>query len=276
MFGKEFSPMSVIQNHRDFGSQHNPEQPVICFKNVSFCYGVNRTLIDADFDIYKGESVCVVGPNGGGKSTLLKLMLGLLKPNTGSIHLFGDTPKRTRSRVGYVPQSIEFDRLFPVTSLDVVLMGQLHRNSFGFRSPEGKKRARKALETMGGKKLENVPFANLSGGQRQAVLIARALAGDPDLLLFDEPTAHVDIAAEKRLRKVIEGLNQKLTVITVSHDLNLVSKAVTKVICVNRSVHAHPTVELTETDLRKLYGTNVRMIQHNYEHSDSHGGHKHG
>ena len=261
--------------HSDCGCQTHTGDPVVCFDTVSFSYGRSLIVEDADFDIYKGESVCVVGPNGGGKSTLLKLMLGLLTPDAGTVHLFGETTRRARSRVGYVPQHIECDPLFPVSSLDVALMGRLHRGSLGFVSKADRAAALDALDKMGLADQAKQPFASLSGGQRQGVLIARALAAEAELLLLDEPTAHVDVAAEERLMHSLKALGSELTIITVSHDLAFVSRSVPKVVCVNRCVHVHPTTKLTEERIRELYGHEVRMVQHDHEHLDSHGGHHH-
>ena len=268
--------MSDCGGHTACACESHSGEPVICFKGVSFSYGHSLVVEDADFDIYKGESVCIVGPNGGGKSTLLKLMLGLLRPDVGAVHLLGDTPKRSRARVGYVPQHIDFDPLFPVSVLDVVLMGRLTRRSFGFCSRKDTERAMEALQQMGLAGKAQVSFAALSGGQRQAVLIARALVADAEVLLLDEPTAHVDVAAEERLMASLKALRKDLTLVTVSHDLAFVSRSVPKVVCVNRCVHVHPTTELTEARLRELYGFEVRMVQHDHEHLDSHGGHHHG
>ncbi len=267
--------MSDVHGHVNCGCESHAGEPVVCFDGVSFGYGRSLVIEDADFDIYKGESVCVVGPNGGGKSTLLKLMLGLLEPVKGAIQLLGTTPKRARARVGYVPQHIDFDPLFPVTALDVVLMGCLTRRSFGFRSREDLDLALDALRKMGLVEQAKAPFASLSGGQRQAVLIARALAAQAEVLLLDEPTAHVDVAAEERLMASLKELDANLTLITVSHDLAFVSRSVPKVVCVNRCVHVHPTRELTDARIRELYGHDVRMVQHDHEHLDSHGGHHH-
>lgn len=267
--------MSVAEEHKDCGCEAHTGEPVICFEGVSFSYGRSLVVEDADFDIYKGESVCVVGPNGGGKSTLLKLMLGLLQPERGTVRLLGDTPKRSRGRVGYVPQHIDFDPLFPVSVLDVVLMGRLTRRSLGFRSRQDLEHAIGALEKMGLAERAQASFATLSGGQRQSVLIARALAAEAEVLLLDEPTAHVDVAVEERLMENLKALHHDLTVITVSHDLAFVSRSVPKVLCVNRCVHMHPTTELTDERLRQLYGFEVRMVQHDHEHLDSHGGHHH-
>jgi len=261
--------------HSDCGCQAHSGEPVVCFDGVSFSYGRTPVIEDADFDIYQGESVCVIGPNGGGKSTLLKLMLGLLTPDQGEIRLFGQSTKLGRARVGYVPQHIEFDPLFPVSALDVALMGRLSKKSFGFVSQADRSNAYEALAKMGLSDQAKQPFASLSGGQRQAVLIARALVAESELLLLDEPTAHVDVAAEERLLKSLKALGDELTVITVSHDLAFVSRSVPKVVCVNRCVHLHPTARLSEARIRELYGHEVRMVQHDHEHLDSHGGHHH-
>lgn len=251
------------------------KKPVVCFDGVFFRYGRDLVVEDADFDIFEGESICVVGPNGGGKSTLLKLMLGLLSPEKGQVAVFGEPARVGRRQIGYVPQQIEFDPLFPVTALDVTLMGRLSGGSLGFVKKADRSAALEALAQMGLADQARQAFASLSGGQRQGVLIARALAADAKLLLLDEPTAHVDVAAEERLINNLSALNSRLTIITVSHDLAFVSRSVPKVICVNRCVHLHPTAELTEARIRELYGHDVRMVQHDHEHLDSHGGHRH-
>jgi zinc transport system ATP-binding protein len=155
-------------------------------------------------------------------------------------------------------------------------MGCLRGNSLGWSSRSERQRALGILESLGLLAVAKAPFSSLSGGQRQAVLIARALVAEPELLLLDEPTAHVDLAAEARLHESIKSLGKDLTVLTVSHDLAFVSKAVPKVICVNRCVHVHPTVELTGDRLTELYGYELRTVQHDHEHLDSHGGHCHG
>lgn len=260
---------------RETVSSDSRGKPVVCFDGVSFSYGRHLVVEDADFDIFAGESICVVGPNGGGKSTLLKLMLGLLSPEKGQVAIFGKPAKMGRQAVGYVPQQIEFDPLFPVTALDVALMGRLSRGSLGFVSKADRSAAMESLAQMGLADQAGQAFASLSGGQRQGVLIARALVADAKLLLLDEPTAHVDVAAEERLMKNLSALDSRLTLITVSHDLAFVSRSVPKVICVNRCVHLHPTAELTEARIRQLYGHDVRMVQHDHEHLDSHGGHHH-
>jgi zinc transport system ATP-binding protein len=169
--------------------------PVIELKNVNFAYedGIH-VLENVNLTIEKGDFACIVGPNGGGKTTLLKLILGLLQPNTGSVSVLQATPAKRRSSIGYVPQFSKFDAGFPVSVLDVVLMGCL-RHSFiwGGYSAEQIELARKSLADVGLKGLENRGFAELSGGQKQRALIARALVSEPKILLLDEPTASVDI-----------------------------------------------------------------------------------
>jgi zinc transport system ATP-binding protein len=250
-------------------------QPVICLEGVHFAYGSQFVLEDADFDIHKGESVCMVGPNGGGKSTLIKLMLGLLKPDAGRVLLFGESPLRARSRVGYVPQQVTFDPLFPISVLEVCLMGSMRGGSLGWAGKAERATALAMLDSMELGEIAKAPFSSLSGGQRQAVLVARAMLAKPDLLLLDEPTAHVDVASAARLMDGIRALGTDMTVLMVSHDLSFVARTVQKVVCVNRCVHVHPTEELSSEVLNQLYGHELRMVQHDHEHLDSHGGHCH-
>ena len=160
---------------------------VIEFEGVSFAYpGGPEVISNATFSVHDGESVCTIGPNGGGKSTLLKLMLGLVKPQAGRLKVLGTTPSRARTQIGYMPQHLNFDPRFPVTTLDLVLMGRLGIAPLGpFRKPD-RDAAMAALERVRMADCAKQPFSSLSGGQRQRVLIARALASDPKILLLDE------------------------------------------------------------------------------------------
>jgi zinc transport system ATP-binding protein len=243
--------------------------PVLAFENVSFSYGVVPVLENVSFSIAKGESVCIVGPNGGGKTTLVKLILGLLEPSAGEIRVFGGPPKTTRRRIGYMPQHLLYDPLFPVTARDIVLMGRLTsgglRGFFGW--PDGKDReaAAEALRQVGMEEFSRRPFSSLSGGQRQRVLIARALAGRPDLLLLDEPTSNVDTLVEARLLDLLRDLNERMTVMMVTHDLGFVSEMVEKVVCVNRRVIVHPTSDISGKIIHDIYGGHVRMVHHNHD-----------
>ena len=197
---------------------------VVEFDNVSFGYsGAVPVLSDVSFSIERNHSVCIVGPNGGGKSTLIKLILGLLEPDEGKIGVLGGEPEDARTRIGYMPQYIRYDQSFPVSVMDVALMGRIGKSAHVFYSQGDKSATLEALDEMGVADLAGRPFNDLSGGQRQRVLIARALACDPELLLLDEPTANVDPAVESQLHHILKQLTERITVITVSHDLGFVS-----------------------------------------------------
>ncbi|MBN2580869.1 MAG: ABC transporter ATP-binding protein [Pirellulales bacterium] len=240
--------------------------PVIELNDVTFSFGAAPVVENASFSIYPRESVCVVGPNGGGKTTLVKLILGLLQPQSGVIRVFGAAPRSARPRIGYMPQHVLFDPQFPVTVMDIVLMGRLAaagRNRFlGWPCVADRQAAREALRFLNMEPLARRPFAALSGGQRQRVLIARALSNRPDLLLLDEPTSHVDTLGESQLLDLLRELNRRMTIVTVTHDLGFVSNLVEKVVCVNRSVVVHPTHAITGEMIHEIYGAHVRVVRH--------------
>jgi len=238
--------------------------PAIAFEHVELRYDSERVLQDVTLAIDAGEFATVVGPNGGGKTSLLLLALGMRKPSSGSIRVFGGPPERERERLGYVPQYGRFDPLFPVTVQDVVQMGRLKRASAGPYSRADREAALEALEQVGLPELRRRPFAGLSGGQRQRVLIARALATHPDALLLDEPTANVDRLATDKLYELLVELNRRLTVVLVSHDLGIVSRYARSVVCVNRTVFVHRTSELTGEMIRELYGGNTALVRHDH------------
>ncbi len=239
---------------------------VVEFQSVSFAYEQQPVLEEVSLSIPRGDFASIVGPNGGGKTTMLKLMLGLLTPQKGSVLLFGDAPKRTRERVGYTPQFLQVDYCFPVSVFDVVLMGRLRGDSYKIRYDQADKAAaERALETMRLAEMKNASFRKLSGGQRQRVLIARALCSDPELLLLDEPTSNIDPSSEEILFDILGELNKKLTIILVSHDIGFVSRLVKSVICVNRTVAVHPTSALDGRMISEIYGSDgIRMIRHDH------------
>ncbi|MCG8471803.1 MAG: ABC transporter ATP-binding protein [Desulfobacterales bacterium] len=241
---------------------------IISLENVHFSYGDHSVLEGVNLTVPEGDFAMVVGPNGGGKTTLLKLILGLLKPKKGQLHLFGEPPKNTWSQVGYMPQYTHVDMAFPVSVLDVVLMGSLHGPQKWRYTRNDRKQAHTALEEVGLNNVASRPFSALSGGQRQRVLIARALASQPRLLLMDEPTANVDPASEASLFDLLKELNSRMTILMVSHDLGLVSQVVKSVICVNRRVHIHPTSELNGTLIQELYGGHIKFVRHDHRCSD--------
>ncbi|NLA58656.1 MAG: ABC transporter ATP-binding protein [Firmicutes bacterium] len=214
---------------------------VVAVTDVDFTYGSGNTLQGVNLQVTEGEFLGVIGPNGGGKTTLLKLMAGLLAPVRGQVRVFGQPPARSGKLIGYVPQFADVDRTFPITVQDVVLMGRLGLTGFlgGYRE-EDKKAARRVMEQMGIWELRQRRLGNLSEGQRQRVLIARALAGEPRLLLLDEPTASVDAEAEAAITQVLGSLRKSITIIMVSHDFRLLKSHVDRIVYVNRRLRPVP------------------------------------
>ncbi len=242
-------------------------EPVIEFQNVSFSYGNHWVLEDVSLHVHDSEFVSIVGPNGGGKTTLIKLTLGLLRPDKGSIRVLNQSPDKVRSRIGYVPQHCNCDLQFPVRISDVVLMGRLNPNHWcGYYSREDRVAMSQALNQVGLSGVENQSFSTLSGGQRQRVMIARALASEPSLLLLDEPTSNVDANAESELYTQLKAMSRRLTVVLVTHDLGFASKYVDTVVCVNRKVLVHPTSEINGQIISDIYGSDIRMIRHDHQH----------
>jgi zinc transport system ATP-binding protein len=257
--------MTIGAAQQNTRTMNGEEAPAIVVTDLSFSYDGYPVLEDVNLSIPLGDFVSVVGPNGGGKTTLLKLILGLLRPYRGEVQVFGLSPERARKRIGYVPQHPELDLQFPATVMDVALMGRLgHGRSFGPHSKRDKEAVMTALDQVGLRDICRKPFASISGGQRQRLFIARALASQPDLLLLDEPTANLDAVMEGGLYELLRTLNQTLTVVMVSHDLGFVSSLVKSVICVKCQVASHPTSELTAEIIDAMYGAPMRIVRHNH------------
>ncbi len=235
---------------------------VIELDDVSFSYDGRPVLEHVTLQVHRHELTSIVGPNGGGKTTLLRLILGLVRPDSGTVRVFGASPRRARRRIGYMPQHARYDPQFPVTVMGVVLMGRLERRLCGPYARSDHEAAHEALEEMKMAEAAGRSFDALSGGERQRVLIARALACEPDVLLLDEPTASVDVATEERLHDILERLNDRLTIVMASHDLGFVSSIVQHVICVNRTVTCHPTSEFSGEVVNELYGGASRLVCH--------------
>ena len=245
-------------------------------EHVSFDYGGPAVLSDVSLEIAQGAFTGLIGPNGGGKSTLLKLVLGLLEPKSGSVKLFGKPATRARGAAGYVPQFANFRRDFPITALDCVALG----GKTGLLPVPGERKRRLAeaselLKTFDLADLAGRQISALSGGQLQRMLIARALMGSPKILLMDEPTANVDSHAERCLFEILRELNKTLTIVLVSHDVGFISEFVSEVFCLNRRLVAHPTSGAEGELMRELYGEGMHRVLHGHEHEHGHD-HRHG
>jgi zinc transport system ATP-binding protein len=246
---------------------------VVHLEDVSFAYNGDVVLHDVSLSVRENEFVWIVGPNGGGKTTLVKLLLGLLQPRTGRISIFGLPVGSARQRIGYMPQHAHLDHRFPVRVIDVALMGRL-RPGIGPApySKQDRRAALEALEQVGLGDLLRRTLSELSGGQQRRLLIARALASQPDLLILDEPTANLDIQIEGELFELLRRLNQHLTIIMVSHDPTIVSEFVEHVVCVNHTLAVHPTGQLDRRVVSELYGAPRRIVRHDI-HQDGEGPH---
>lgn len=229
--------------------------PVISVQNVSFGYTKEEPVLqNVSFTVAKGECIGLIGPNGGGKTTLLRLIMGFLTPTHGRISLFGKSPKRHPNGIGYVPQSLRFDKYFPITVRELVLGGRLSQLPWWGRfSRKDTEHAEHALHKVGLEKLADRPFGTLSGGQMQRALIARALAQEPKILLLDEPTASVDIQAEADIYSILDAIRSQLTILMVTHDIRAVIQHVQRVFCVQGKLAALNPKEVCEHFALGLY-----------------------
>ena len=235
-------------------------------ENLSVYYGQTPALVGVCLDVKDGEYLGIIGPNGGGKSTLLKAILGLLPIASGKVQV--DGRKAGSNPVGYVPQFAAVGKKFPITLLDVVLTGRLKQGLSPFYkfSQKDKEKAYELLEKVGILDLSNRQIAQLSGGEFQKMLIARALAVNPKLLLLDEPTASIDTKSCDQIYQLLEEINKNMTIILVTHDLLAVSSQVRKLACLNRRLVYHGEPELTESIVNSLYGCPVDLIAHGVPH----------
>lgn len=230
----------------------------IQIRNLSFQYDDNPLIENVFLDIEQGECVAFFGPNGGGKTTFLKLLMGFLKPTAGAVLIDGDIPNKKQRLIGYVPQISHLDRQFPITVLDVVKMGALSPSLFRSYMPHSEEEALKMLEKVGLKEMAEVPFGSLSGGQSQRVLIARALMGNPRYLFLDEATANVDPLAEELFHTLIKNLKGLLTIVMVTHDLPTVMPYIDRFFCVYRTITPYTPAQVCDHFAQGLYHPPLR------------------
>jgi len=226
------------------------------YNGVPILEGINLAIEQDDF-------LGIIGPNGGGKTTLLKVILGLISPSRGKVSVLGKPPEKSRSKIGYVPQHNLFDRDFPINVWDVVLMGRYGKSGLFRRySSEDRRATQDALQTVGMLDYKDRQMGKLSGGELQRIFIARALVAEPRLLLLDEPTASVDPAMQTEFYELLEKLKKQMAIVLVSHDISAVSVYVDKLACLNRQLHYHGSMEITSEILEATYKCPVQMIAH--------------
>ncbi len=232
-------------------------------EHVSFSYGGPPALKNIDLGVAEGEFLGVVGPNAGGKSTLMKIVLGLLRPQSGRVRVLGRSPVAARQFIGYVPQYPSFRRDFPITVEQVITTGCIGTgracSTASNRSDAVVRQSmvEAAVDALAGRRIET-----LSGGQLQRVLLARALASRPRILLLDEPTANIDMRVETDIFDLLGQLNNRMTIVVVSHDVAFVSKYVHRVACLNTTLMCHRTEGIDGQTIQDLYGEDVRMVAH--------------
>jgi zinc transport system ATP-binding protein len=245
---------------------------IVIIEDVTFAYNGQMVLENVNMAIRPGDFIAMIGPNGGGKTTLLKLILGLLKPNRGSIRVMGDSAEKASRHIGYVPQDAHMNRHFPISALDVVMMGRLKPGRRFKTTDKDRRVVLDALERMEMAAYADTRIGKLSGGQRQRVFIARALVTKPRLMLLDEPTAGIDSKGQADFFQLLKKLNTEMTILIVSHDLLVISTYVKSVACVNRHLHYHPQAEITGEMLETMYPSTgetvcpVELVAHGLPH----------
>jgi zinc transport system ATP-binding protein len=225
-------------------------------------------LEDISLTVNEREFFAIIGPNGGGKTTLVKLILGLIRPQKGTVRVFGGSPEGNRKMLGYVPQFHTFDFHYPITLEEMVLSGRLGNKSriFTRYTKEDLRITEEVLMTLGISDLSGREISALSGGERQRAIIARALVGEPRALLLDEPTVYVDAPTEQQFYSILNTLKEKMAIVLVTHDIGVVSDHATKVACLNRHLYTHDSGEITEDMLTSAYQCPVELIAHGVPH----------
>ncbi len=238
--------------------------------NLTVNLNGREVLKNITLSLDEGRFIGIVGPNGGGKTTLLRAILGLIKPSSGEIFVFGRHPEdvlKTGSIFGYLPQKLKVKPDFPIRVIDVVMMGRYGRvGILRWPGEEDRKKAIEYLSMMGVEKLRNVQFGQLSGGQQQRVSVARALAGEPKILILDEPNTGIDVIGQGDFYHLLKGLQKRfnITILMASHDIGTIPAYVDEIACLNYTFHyqGNPLGALNEKVLTELYGKNVDLLQH--------------
>ena len=233
--------------------------------HLSIKYNEQLVLHDINFSIEEKDFMAIIGPNGGGKSTLLKVILGILTPDTGEVKVFGREPKKARDLMGYLPQNLVFDPDFPINVFETVLTGRYH-GLFKDYSKQDRKVVLQSLKDVEMEDLKDRQISKLSGGQMQRVFIARAIVREPKLLLMDEPMASIDPEMQHSFYKLMSQLKDKMSIVLVSHDVGAVSTHVDKIACLNRELYYHGPVEDSANGLEEIYHCPIELISHGIPH----------
>lgn len=242
-------------------------ETVISLEQVWAGYPKTPVLEDINLTVNALDFVGLIGPNGGGKTTLIKVLLGLVQPQRGTVKILDRPVTQGRRYIGYVPQLLELDREFPIQVRDVVSMGRLGKRKLFHRyNRKDREIVQRSLEQVGMADKGDRPIGELSGGERQRVYIARALASEPQILLLDEPTANVDSHVQNSIYELLKELNQTITIVMISHDLGAISTYVKTVGCLNRRLHYHHDRIITPTMIEQTYQCPVDLIAHGIPH----------
>ncbi len=248
-------------------------------KDLSAGYDKNIVLENVSFEVLSGDFIGIIGPNGGGKTTLIKTILGLIKPASGQMNMY-----ISKTNIGYLPQVNQIDKRFPISVIDVVRSGKANSALFSsfHKNTEEKENAEALLAEMGISHIRNKPIGELSGGQMQRVFLCRALMNQPELLILDEPSTYVDNNFEGELYLKLKELNEQMAILLISHDVGTISFFVKTIACVNRYVHHHPSNIISEEQLAS-YNCPLQIITHGniphtvlkQHHEHDHHGHNH-
>ncbi len=239
------------------------KEPIIQLKGVFAAYDQKQVLEDVNLTVYEKDFLGIIGPNGGGKTTLMKVILGLLKPTAGSVHFFYKGEKKEEITMGYLPQYNSIDKKFPISVYEVVLSGLNHQKSlFRSFSKEQHQKVKEVIIQMGLEGLENRAIGQLSGGQLQRALLGRALVSDPQVIILDEPNTYIDKRFEAKLYSLLEDINKERAIILVSHDIGTVLQNVKSIACVNGILDYHPDTEVSAEWLEEKFGCPIELLGH--------------
>lgn len=237
--------------------------PLITLQDISAVYDERKVLSHVNLTIYERDFLGVIGPNGGGKTTLAKIILGLMKPASGEINFYRSGKPVSGLGIGYLPQYSDIDKKFPISVYDVVLSGLSKEKSLlGRFKKSHHARVQQIINRVGLEGLESRSIGELSGGQLQRALLGRAIVSEPDIVILDEPNTYIDKRFEAKLYQLLDEINQECAIMLVSHDIGTVLQNVKSVACVNETLHYHPDTEFPEGWFEELFGCPIELLGH--------------